>query len=66
MDNICETALIKAILQLHPPVVRALLKIEHGMSDIRRYELSELLLTLVEEVYNGRSETNERKVCIHC
>ena len=65
VDDDFETALVKAITCYHPLVVRCLLKQEHSISDIKRYELSELLFSLIDDL-NGQSDdkraVNEPKV----
>ena len=64
VDDRCENALVKAVLGLHPLVVRVLLKTERCMSDIKRYELSELLCVMLEELHaNDASADREEKVC---
>ena len=53
---------MKAVLALHPLVVRVLLKAERSISDIKRYELSELLCVMLEDLHaNGGGSCDERE-----
>ena len=64
-DDHCETPLVKAVTHYHPSVVRTLLKQEHSISDIKRYELSELLWAMIEDLSGLSDEdktVNEPKV----
>lgn len=62
VDNMCETALTKAIIHHRASVVKCLLRCQCSMPEMKRYELSELIFTIIEDLSNNTEEKDEKEV----